>query len=167
MAGGVAGTVDVPVTLTRGDLRHFQWALALSRPVLPFLIYTTTLLVLLSLTGLWAQAGAFVPAAMLPLLAMATWAEGVSGVAWRKHFRSDPRRRFRFASTGYVVAGPDGEDKVGWSDVEAVLTTRRLLILLRRNGQADILPLRELEDTGGLGSALDRAAVPRRNVAFL
>ncbi|TVR61159.1 MAG: hypothetical protein EA422_12925 [Gemmatimonadales bacterium] len=163
---GAAGAIQV--RLRRDDLVHAQWVMALDRPVLPFLVYTSIALVLLSLTGIWPAAGAFAPAALLPLAAYLAWVPASGRVLWRRVPGLDSPRTIRWGTEGYTVAGPTGRDRVAWTEVDMALQSRRLLIIRRRSGMADLIPLsREEGGAGGLVPALERAGTEVRQSRFL
>ena len=154
------------IQLQREHLVHYQWMVALQRPVLPFLAYTSVILVLAALTGIWPQAGAFAPAALFPLVAYLLWVPMSGRALWRRAPGLADRRVLVRDPGGYVVTGPSGSDRVPWGEVEDALLSSRLLALRRRNGAADLVPW-SLPGTEALLRAAEDAGVEVRRSAFL
>lgn len=168
MSGPGAGRPgEVRVRLNRNDLVHAQWVMALDRPVLPFLVYTSIVLVLLSVTGVWPAAGAFAPAALLPLAAYLAWVPASGRLLWRRVPGLDSPRTIRWRAEGYTVEGPTGRDRVAWTDVDSALHSRRMLVIRRRSGMADLIPLSEAGEALAMVPALERAGVEVRASRFL
>jgi len=160
---------EVTVRLSRNDLVHAQWVLALERPVLPFLAYTSVGLILLSLTGIWPAAGAFVPAALLPLVVYLTWVPAAGRLIWRRVPGLDSPRTLRWDEAGYSVEGPTGRDRIRWGQVEAAFRSRRILAIRRQSGALDLVPTEQAGDDrlADMESALSSAGVELRTSRFL
>lgn len=155
--------------LSRDDLVHAQWVLALDRPVLPFLAYTSAGLILLSLTGIWSAAGAFVPAALLPLVIYLTWVPAAGRLLWRRVPGLDSPRTLRWDGAGYSVEGPTGKDRVAWSQVATAFRSRRILAIRRGSGALDLIPVEQAgEDLlADFQGALVTAGVELRSSRYL
>lgn len=130
----------VTVHLTRGDFLYYTWVLALKRPVLPFLLYSFALLFLLGVTGVWAGARVFSLAVFVPLLGYLLWVWAAAQLLWALHPALREPRHYRFGARAYLLGVGKGEVAVAYGDLAQVLTSRRALYLLRRDGSADILP---------------------------
>ena len=83
------------VRLARKDFLHYTWALALRRPLLPFLLYSFTLLFLLGATGMGPAARVFSLAVFVPLLGYLLW-------VW--HPALQEPRHYRFKAHSYLRA---------------------------------------------------------------
>lgn len=121
--------------------------MALKRPLLPFFLYSFTLLSLLGLTGVWPGARVFSLAVLLPLLLYLLWIYLAGLLLWARYPALKKPRRYTFTPDAYrlEVAG-DREVSVPYGDVAELFTVRRALYLLRRDGSADILPRSELPE---------------------
>ncbi len=134
---------EVAVTLTRDDFAYFNWALALERPILPYLFYTFTFLVLVSFLGLWPAGRAFVPAVFIPLLGYLFFVWLATRRLWGRLAEADKNRRYRFLETGYRV---NGRETAAYREVARAIESRRGLYLLREDGSAEVLPKRDLDE---------------------
>jgi len=154
---------DLPaftVRLSRDDFLYYTWVLALRRPVLPFLLYSFALLFLLGVTGVWPAARVFSLAVSVPLLGYLLWVWVAALTLWARHPALKEARRYRFGARSYLLDAGTREVSVAYSDLTRVLTSRRALYLLRRDGSADILPRAELPE--GLEAFLgDKITVER------
>ena len=135
--------------------------MALRRPLLPFFLYSFTLLSLLGLTGVWPGARVFSLAVLLPLLLYLLWIYLAALLLWARYPALKKLRHYTFTPDAYrlEVAG-DREVTVPYVEVTELFTVRRAMYLLRRDGSADILPHAELPE--GLETFLaDRFPVTR------
>lgn len=164
--GPGGGMMSMEIQLRREHLVHYQWMVALQRPVLPFLAYTSVILVLAALTGIWPQAGAFAPAALFPLVAYLLWVPMSGRALWRRAPGLADRRVLTLDAAGSVVTGPSGTDRIPWDEVEDALLSSRLVVLRRRSGAADLVP-RSTPGTEALLHAIEAAGVEVRRSAFL
>ena len=170
---GAAATPDpnarpgsLEIRLPREHLVHYQWMVALERPVLPFLAYTSVILVLAALTGVWPQAGAFAPAALFPLVAYLVWVPMSAWALWRRVPGLAEPRVLGPDGAGYAVTGPGGTDRIPWNEVQDALVSGRLLALRRRSGAADLVP-RSIPGAEALLRAAEDAGVKVRTSSFL
>jgi len=154
---------DLPaftVRLTRNDYMYYTWVLALRRPVLPFLMYSFALLFLLGVTGVWPAARVFSLAVSVPLLGYLLWVWVAARTLWARHPALREPRQYRFKARSYLLDAGKGKVPVAYGDLERMLSSRRALCLLRRDGSADILPRTELPE--GLEAFLaDKITVER------
>lgn len=134
------------VRLARKDFLYYTWVLALRRPLLPFLMYSFALLFLLGATGVWPAARIFSLAVFVPLLGYLLWVWLAALLLWARHPALQEPRHYRFKARSYLLDAGTGEVSVAYGDVMQVLTSRRALYLLRRDGSADILPRTELPE---------------------
>lgn len=134
------------VRLARKDFLYYTWVLALRRPLLPFLMYSFALLFLLGATGVWPAARVFSLAVFVPLLGYLLWVWLAAQSLWARHPALQEPRHYRFKARSYLLDAGTGEVPVAYGDVTQVLTSRRALYLLRRDGSADILPRTELPE---------------------
>jgi len=137
----------VTVRLSRKDFLYYTWALALERPVLLFLLYSFVLLFLLAVTGVWPAARVFSLAVLLPLSGHLLWVRVAAQLLWARHPALQEPRHYTFKAQSYLVSSsPGSEVPVPYCEVAQLLSSRRALYLLRRDGSADILPRSELPE---------------------
>jgi hypothetical protein len=130
----------VRVRLTRDDVRYYTWVQALARPVLPFLLYSFVLLTFASILGLWPAGRAFALAALIPLLGYLLWVWLVGRGLWSKYPQLRAPRTYRFGEAAYTIQTPENTVKVRYDELSRLVSSRRALYLVRRDGSADILP---------------------------
>ena len=157
-------TIDV--TLERRDFMYYNWTLALERPVLPFFIYTFTLLVLASLLGLWPNARAYAFIVLVPMLghALLLWlnARGL----WSRLPELRAPRSYTFKEKSYLVDEGGKKTPVPYEGVRA-LESRRGFYLIRDGGTADLLPKRNVHDEAALRGWLEAHVGRVKGSSFL
>lgn len=136
----------IGVALTRGEFLSYNWALALERPVLPFLAYTFVLFALAGLLGVLPAGRVLAAAALAPALVYAVWVWGSASALWARHPELAAERRLHFKERSYLVAEGGTSHRVPYDRVARVLETRSALYLARTDGGADIVPKRVLEE---------------------
>lgn len=128
------------VQLTRKDFFYYTWVLALKRPVLPFMMYSFIFLFLLGVTGVWPTARVFSLAVFVPLLGYLFWVWAAAQTLWARYPALKKPRHYHFKGKSYLLDTGTGKVPVAYKEVTQVLSSRRALYLLRRDGSADILP---------------------------
>lgn len=128
------------VELTRKDFFYYTWVLALKRPVLPFMIYSFIFLFLIGVTGVWPTARVFSLAVFVPLLGYLLWVWVAAQTLWARHPALKSPRHYDFKPKSYLLGTGAGKVTVAYKDVAQVLSSRRALYVIRRDGSADILP---------------------------
>lgn len=141
-----ADPLTFTVQLARSDFLYYTWVLALRRPVLPFLLYSFALLFLLGVTGVWPTARVFSLAVSVPLLGYLLWVWVAVRTLWARHPALKEPRQYRFEARSYLLDAGNGKVPVAYGDLVQILSSRRALYLLRRDGSADILPRTELPE---------------------
>ena len=134
------------VQLSRKDFMYYTWVLALRRPVLPFMIYSFIFLFLLGVTGVWPTARVFSLAVFVPLVGYLLWVWVAARTLWSRHPALKEPRHYHFKTRSYLLDTGTGKVPVAYEDVTQVLSSRRALYLLRRDGSADILPRDSLSE---------------------
>ena len=156
----------VTATLERRDFMYYNWTLALERPVLPFFIYTFTLLVLASLLGLWPGARAYAFIVLVPMLghALLVWlnARGL----WSRLPELKTPRSYTFKEKSYLVIEGGKKTPVPYEGVRAI-ESRRGFYLLRDGGAADLLPKRDVPDEAALRGWLEAHVGQVKGSSFL
>lgn len=154
------------VQLKRSDFLLYTWAVALRRPVLPFFLYSFTLLALLGLTGVWPGARVFSVAVSLPLLLYVLWIYLAALLLWARYPALQKPRRYTFMPDGYRLEVAESDPVVvPYDEVRELFTVRRALYLLRRDGSADLLPRAEAPE--GLESFLSEKVPKTERSSFL
>lgn len=119
---------------------YYTWVQALSRPVLPFFLYSFVLLTFSSLLGLWPAGRAFALAVLVPMLGYLLWVWLTGRGLWAKYPQLRAPRTYRFEAAGYAVQTPENTVRLPYGELARLLSSRRALYLIRRDGSADILP---------------------------
>ncbi len=135
------------VQLSRKDFFYYTWVLALRRPVLPFMIYSFIFLFLIGMTGVWPAARVFSLAVFVPLLGYLLWVWVAAQTLWARHPALKSPRHYHFKAKSYLLGTGAGKVPIAYKDVTQVLSSRRALYLLRRDGSADILPRNSLPES--------------------
>lgn len=157
----------VDVTLTRGEFLAFNWALALERPLLPFLLYTFVLAALAGLLGVWPAGRVFAAAALLPALAYALWVWASARALWTRNPGLAGPRRLVFKERSYLVEEAGTAHRVRYDEVARVLETRAALYLLRAAGGADLVPKRAPADLDAVATFLRPRVAGWKRSSFL
>jgi hypothetical protein len=152
----------VEVTLTQGDFMTYNWVLALERPVLPFFIYSFTLLFLAGLLGLWPAARVFALAVLVPMLGYLLWVFLSARALWARYPHLRVPRTYVFEEDAYLVKAGAHTAAVPYARLRRALASRGALYLLREDGSADILPRRALPE-GLEAFIVQRVGEPRRS----
>lgn len=154
---------ELEVTLTAEEFYAYNWALALERPALPFLLYTTAFLLLAGLVGLWPGAQLYALAAAVPLAGYALLVQLGARRLWHRHPEIAGPRRYRFDAEGYAVVQKQVQRRVRYDELR-LLESRSALYLIGPSG-ADILPKRLLDEE--LSAQLQRAVSHYRRSRWL
>jgi hypothetical protein len=147
--------LELDFELGRRDFMLFNWAQALERPVLPFFVYTFTLLALASMIGIWPAGRVYAFAVLVPLLGYLLWIRVSEGVLWRNFPQLRERRRVVFGDLGFEVDLATERYRVEYHELDSVLESRGGIYLLRKDGGAEIVPKRALRGSEAIRELLE------------
>ncbi|MCA9839752.1 MAG: YcxB family protein [Trueperaceae bacterium] len=136
----VSGQLQIPVNLNRRDFSYYNWVIALERPILPFFIYTFTLLILADLFKIWPDARLYAFAVLIPAVAYLLFVWLSTKSLWQKIKALQEPSTYYFLADGYQVVRKKDRANISYDQIKQVLESRKGIYLIRQDGTADILP---------------------------
>lgn len=137
---------SVDVTISREDFGYYNWAMALERPILPFLMYTFILLAFASMLGVFPAGRAFAGAALIPMAGYLLWMRASISRLWRLYPQIRSPRSYAFKAQSLLIRTEKNNVPVSYDSIAKIMTSRRGIYILRKDQSADILPRRAIED---------------------